>query len=231
MTIPGEAAIPLKNRLSISFCIDSLIFGSLPSCLIRHESKCSMIFFHPLGPLEINETHNDLIKTSLFVRIETIVKAIRILSQRVGCNIDTCFEHQLCQGLYIVGVGGGQNNGADQQPEPSQKLRLRSLFNEAIGKCLGTLEVYRCIARHLVDLLHPLVQVFIEYGEFAFMRLAVCPDHLDKWNYVNQIRIGLLNAEQAEIFNGLLERRYTHKCSPVPLLMASDRLQSSCASA
>src|SRR5512139_2206949 len=143
------------------------------------------LLFHSFGPLEINETHNDLIKTSFFIRIETIVKAIRILSHRVGCDIDTCFEHQLCHRLYIVRVGGGQNNGADQRPEPSQKLGYRFLSNESIRKRMSTLEVYRCIARHLVDLLHPLVQILIEYGEFAFMRLAVRPDHLNKWNNVD----------------------------------------------
>ena len=59
-------------------------------------------------------------------------------------------------------------------------------------KCLSILEVYCCIARHLIDLLYPLVQVFIEYRELAFLHLPVSPNHLNEWNNVNQISLGSL---------------------------------------
>jgi len=55
--------------------------------------------------------------------------------------------------------------------------------------------------------------------------LPISPNHLDKRNNVEKISIGLHNAEHAEIFNGFLAIRYTHNCSPVPLIGASDQLR------
>ncbi len=70
-------------------------------------------------------------------------------------------------------VRRGQDDGADQGPEPSHILGQWSMLNKPICKRLSIFEIHHFIARHFIDSWHPLVQVFIEYDEFALMRLAV----------------------------------------------------------
>jgi hypothetical protein len=92
-------------------------------------------------------------------------------------------------------------------------------MNKPIGKCLSIFKVQYFIVGHLIDLLYPLLKVFIEYRELAFLNLAVNPDHFNERNNVKQISLRFFDAEHAEIFSGLSVSR--HRCFLVPNLRTS----------